>query len=629
MDSASRSIAENGVRRLPATVPGLITVQSHRTAHVEAVVGPDGGLTYCELERRANQMAQHLLGLGICRDSVVGVCLGRSPAFVVAALAVLKAGGAYLPLDPDSPVDRLAFMLQDAEVRALVTKEGNAAQLPTGHWVVVALDADDGRIAGQPSVPPPCEVTPLHLAYTIYTSGSTGRPKGVAITHRGLLNLLYWHQRTFAVTAADRATQLANPGFDAAVWELWPHLAAGASVYFPDDSTRNSPEMLCDWMVTQGITISFVPAALAERLVFLKWPRETRLRILLTGADTLHCYPSRALPFSLVNNYGPTECTVVATSGRVPPGERSEALPSIGRPIDNVEIYILDEHLKPVPVGTPGELYIGGLGLARGYVNRPELTTERFVASPFADAPGARLYKTGDLARHLPDGQIAFLGRVDDQVKIRGYRIEPNEIVNILNGYPAVASSVVVVREDSPGEKYLVAYVVPADGAELASDALREFLKLRLPDYMIPGVFVRIESLPLTPNGKVDRAALPPPSGSNTVRDKIVGVPRGVVEERLAEILAGLLGVERVGVDDNFFLLGGHSLLGTQVIGRVREAFGVELPLRTLFDNPTVAGMSAEIEQLVYSKLDAMSEEEIQGTLDSTDKGTDQSESEQ
>jgi len=604
-------------------VQQLMTEQAAATPGAVALVAGAEVLTYEQLEIRANRLAHHLRSLGARPDAIVGICLRRSIEFVVAALAVLKADGAYLPLDPDSPAERLAFMLQDAEARVMVTRERKAAQLAAGRWSVVSLDADDARIASQPSSPPPCEVTAAHLAYAIYTSGSTGRPKGVAVTHRSLLNLLYWHQRSFAVTPVDRATQLANPGFDAAVWELWPHLAAGASVYFSDESTRNSPEMLRDWLVTQGITISFVPTALAERLVFLEWPRETRLRILLTGADTLHCFPSSALPFSLVNNYGPTECAVVATSGRVPPGQRSEVLPSIGRPIDNVQVYILDERLKPVAVGMPGELYIGGLGLAREYLNRPELTAERFIPSPCGDVhPGDRLYRTGDLARYLPDGQIAFLGRVDDQIKIRGYRIEPDEIVNVLNGHPAVACNIVVAREDSPGEKYLVAYVVAASAAELTSGALRDFLRLRLPDYMIPAVFVRLESLPLTPNGKVDRTALPPPSASNTVRDNTVGAPCSIVEERLAEILAGLLGLEQVGVDDNFFLLGGHSLLGTQVIGRVRDAFGVELPLRTLFDHPTVNGMCAEIERLIYSKLEAMSEEETQVALDSKDTST-------
>ena len=614
--------AWNGTARafpVDRCVQQLMTERAAAAPGAVALVAGAEVLTYEQLEIRANRLAHHLRTLGVSSDAIVGICFHRSIEFVVAALAVLKADGAYLPLDPDSPAERLTFMLQDAGARAVVTAGRKAAELAANRGCVVSLDADDARIASQPSSPPPCKVTASHLAYVIYTSGSTGRPKGVAITHRSLLNLIYWHQRAFAVTSADRATQLANPGFDAAVWELWPHLAAGATVCFPNETTRSNPEMLRDWLVTQRITVSFVPTALAERLVFLEWPLETRLRVLLTGGDTLHCYPSSALPFSLVNNYGPTECTVVTTSGRVlPPGQPLEALPSIGRPIDNVQVYILNERLMPVAVGTPGELYIGGLGVAREYLHHPELTVERFIPRPGVNVPDDCLYKTGDLARYLPDGQIAFLGRVDDQIKIRGYRIEPDEVVKALNGHPAVACNVVVAREDSPGEKYLVAYVVAAPAAELAADGLRDFLKSRLPDHMIPAAFVRLESLPLTPNGKVDRTALPPPSASNTVRNKSGAVPRTIVEERLAEILAGLLGLEQVDVNDNFFLLGGHSLLGTQVIGRVRDAFGVELPLRTLFEHPTVSGMSAEIDRLIYSKLEAMSEEETYEALDST-----------
>lgn len=599
-------------------VPQLVTARAADAPKTLALAAGSSSLTYEQLESRANRLAHHLGSLGVGPDVIVGVCLDRSIEFVVAALGVLKAGGAYLPLDPDLPQDRLAFMLEDCQASVLVGKRSQVEGMPAGRCGTVALDGDEARIADQPTTVPRCEVRPQDLAYVIYTSGSTGRPKGVAVTHGSLMNLVRWHQRAFGVTPADRTTQLANPGFDAAVWELWPHLAAGASVHLPDDSTRNAPELLRDWLVAHGITISFVPTALAERLLFLAWPCTAALRFLLTGADTLHCYPPAGAPFTLVNNYGPTECTVVATSGRVPPRERSEVLPSIGRPIDNVQVYILDEQLRPVPAGTPGEIYLGGAGLARGYINRPELTAERFLVDPFCETAGAKLYRTGDRARYLADGEIAFLGRIDDQIKIRGYRIEPDEIATVLNAYPGVRISVVAAKEESPGEKYLVAYLVADDDAELVSSAIRDFLRVRLPEYMIPTVFVRLGSLPLTPNGKVDRAVLPSPDPMNTVRDRVFVGPRNIVEERVAGILGDLLGLELVGVDDNFFLLGGHSLLGTQVIARVRDAFDIELPLRTLFDHPTVAGMSAEIERLVYAKLEAMSEEEVQRALNST-----------
>jgi acyl-coenzyme A synthetase/AMP-(fatty) acid ligase/acyl carrier protein len=449
----------------------------------------------------------------------------------------------------------------------------------------------------------------------IYTSGSTGQPKGVQITHASLLNLVFWHQRAFAVTAGDRATQVASPGFDAAVWELWPYLTAGASVYFPDEETRIAPEALRDWLVWQRITISFLPTPLAERVMTLEWPATTALRILLTGGDALHRYPSPTLPFTLINNYGPTENTVVATSGPVPAIERPEGPPSIGRPIANTQVYILDERLQPVPSGVPGELHIGGAGLARGYLNHPALTAEKFIPNPFCAVPGTRLYKTGDLACYLPDGQIAFLGRIDEQIKIRGYRIEPGEIVAALDRHPTVQASVVVAREDTPDDKRLVAYIVPTAGSRPTASALRDYLATQVPDYMVPATFVGLDALPLTPNGKVDRAALPAPDATNTVQDDTFTAPRSPLEERLAAIVASLLGLEQVGRDDNFFLLGVHSLLGAQVIARVADTFDVDLPLHALLEAPTVAELAIEIEHLMLAKLEAMSEDEAQRLL--------------
>jgi acyl-coenzyme A synthetase/AMP-(fatty) acid ligase/acyl carrier protein len=404
-----------------------------------------------------------------------------------------------------------------------------------------------------------------------------------------------WHRRAFGVTADDRAPLYASPAFDAAVWEIWPYLVSGASVHLPPDAVRTDPEALRDWLVAHAITIGFVPTPVAERLIALPWPTWTALRTLLTGADTLHRYPPDGLPFVLVNNYGPTECTVVTTSGPVEPEPFGETLPTIGRPIDNVDVLILDEAMRPVAPDAAGELYIGGAGLARGYRGRPDLTAERFVPHP--DEPGARLYRTGDRARLLADGRVAFLGRVDDQVKIRGYRVEPDEIAAALGAQPGVAACAVVARDDDGGERRLVAYVVAAPGAALGREALGTALRRSLPDYMVPATFVVLSSLPLTTNGKVDRAALPAPDASNTLRDGELVAPRTEVETELAVILSALLAVEGVSVEDNFFLLGGHSLLGTQLIVRVRDVFGVELSLRTLFDAPTIADLAAEIER--------------------------------
>lgn len=593
-------------------IPQLVAAHAHATPEAVALVAGDGtpAMTYGSLNDAANRLAHHLRQLGVERGALVGVYLERSIDMVVGMLAILKAGAAYLPLDPSNPPTRLTFMLADARAPVLITRQCLAARLPRHPAQVVCLDADAPMLAHLPASEPVPTPTPDDLAYVIYTSGSTGQPKGVQITHGSLLNLVHWHQNAFAVTRADRATQLASPGFDAAGWELWPYLTAGASVSLPDEDTRVTPLLLRDWLVAQQISISFAPTPVAEHLLALEWPPETALRLLLTGGDTLHCFPPRGLPFALVNNYGPTETTVVATSGYVPPTAHAEALPTIGRPIANTQVLVLDERMQPVPVGVPGELYIGGRGIARGYLNRPDLTAERFVPHPFSNDPTARLYKTGDLVRYLPDGQLAFLGRADDQVKIRGYRIEPDEIAFALNRHPGVRASAVMAREDTPGDQRLVAYVVPVNETAAAASALRAFLATCLPDYMIPTAFVRLKELPLSLNGKVDRAALPAPDAVTEGRGVETASPLSPVEARLADFVATLLHLDQVGLDDNFFLLGGHSLLGTQLIARIADSLGVELTLRTLFEAPTVRQLAAEVEQRILATLQAMSVDE-------------------
>jgi len=577
-------------------VADLVSEQARKTPTAPALSSDAQSLTYGELDSRANQLAARLRLLGIGPEAPVGICLRRSPEMVVAALAVLKAGGAYVPMDVEYPVERQLFILRDTRLRVLITQDDVAQRLPAGDWQVLILDEEHETAPAEAATPAPVALD--SLAYVIYTSGSTGQPKGVQITHRGLLNLIYWHRRAFSITAADRASQVASFGFDAAVWEVWPYLTAGASVHFPDDATRGSAQSLRDWLVAQKITVSFVPTTMAESLLELDWPAPIALRYLLTGADTLHRYPDSNLPFALVNNYGPTECTVVSTSGVVLPRAETDQQPTIGRPIDNVQVHILDEQLNPVPVGVTGELFVGGDGLARGYLNRPDQDAEAFIPNPFSDSRGDRLYRTGDLARYLPDGQIAFMGRSDEQVKIRGYRIEPNEIVMRLNQYSGVQASQVVAREEASGEKRLVAYLVSSE-SQLTRSALQDYLRSYLPDYMVPVAFVRLEALPLKASGKVDRALLPDPSADNTIEDDVYIAPRTAVERRVVSILAELLGTERVGVNDNFFFLGGHSLLGTQLIARARDSFRVELPLRTVFDRPTAAELSAEIERML------------------------------
>jgi amino acid adenylation domain-containing protein len=594
-------------------VPQLVAERAQAAPKALALSAGLEAWTYAELERRSNQIAHHLRSLGVGRDALAGLAMQRSPEMIAVALGILKAGGAYLPLDPTTPAERLKFILEGADLSVLVIQPGFETQLTRGNWRVLDVEADRSVIDGAPSIPLAVPIAAEDLAYVIYTSGSTGLPKGVEITHGGLRNLVAWHVRNFEVAAADRAAHLAALGFDAAVWEVWPYLAAGASVHIAPEGVRSHPELLRDWLVAQKITITFAASALAERMLVIDWPGETALRILLTGADTLHRRPPANLPFKLVNNYGPTECTVVATSGMVAPASTGQQSPSIGTPIDNTEAFILDEQMKPVADGTVGELYIGGAGLARGYRKQPGLTAEKFVVNPWGK-PGERLYRTGDLVRLLSDGSIEFRGRTDEQVKIRGYRVEPGEVTQVLNQHPAIAASAVVAGEDSDGGKRLLGYVVPRE-ENITAGALRGFLLERLPDYMIPGVFVQVSALPVTAHGKVDRSALPAPDTGNTLADEAYIAPRTLVEERLGAILATLLRVERVGVNDNFFLLGGHSLLGTQLITNISRSFGVELSLLTLFDHPTVAAMAVEIERLVRNKIDAMSAEEVYAAL--------------
>lgn len=597
----------------------LVASQASAFPDAVAIVAGDRKLTYRELNARADRLACRLQSYGIRAEVPVALFLERSPELAIAALAVLKAGGPYVPLDPSYPQARIAMLLQDSDAPVVVTHSSLARQLPPGPWRTVVVDAPDEETAKTSLIAP--RTNSEDLAYIIFTSGSTGRPKGVQITHANLLNLVQWHQRAFNTTSADRATLQASPGFDASVWELWPYLTMGASVYVVDDSIRTSPDRLRDWIVAHGITISFVPTAVAESLLNLSWPSRTALRFLLTGADTLRRYPPSGLPFALVNNYGPTECVVVATSGEIRPRGATDGSPSIGRAIDNVEIHIVDENLNRVPDGTPGELLIGGAGVGRGYLNLPELTAQKFVTISFDKGRVGRFYRSGDLARKLPDGQIAFMGRIDEQIKIRGYRIEPGEITAVLDRHPAVSASCVAAYSSDSGEARLAAYLVPLQDAKLNVTELRAFLGEHLPDYMVPSTFVKLAHLPTSAHGKIDRAALPAPTTENVLSDDPFEAPESKIEQWLASFLTGLLRVSRVSRTDNFFNLGGHSLMGAQLIAKVQQRFGVELTLRSLFDRPTIAEISSEIERLLYAKLSTMTDEEAQRLLESFPDG--------
>jgi len=605
--ASSNSIAQSASE---AVVPRMIAAQAVLNPGKIALVMGSEELTYAELQLRAARLANYLRSLGAGPEVLVALCLDRSPQFVIASLAIMQCGAAYLPLDLAHPAERLRFIIKDADVSLLITQQNIADRFADLDARVIALDAERDAILQQPSELPDVIPAKDTLAYVIYTSGSSGQPKGVEVTHRNLSNLVSWHIRAFALNSSARGTFQASVGFDAAVWEVWPLLTVGAILYLPDDFTRTSPESLRDWLIKHQITISFVPTAVAEQLIVLPWPTGTPLRCLLTGADTLHRYPPAGLPFSLVNNYGPTECTVVATSGTISADGPHTGPPSIGFPIDNVRVRILDDQLREVPKGVSGEIYIGGAGVARGYRNRPDLTAERFIADPFS-SESSRLYRTGDLGRTLANGEIAFLGRVDDQVKILGNRVELNEISAVLNEHPSVKASIVIARKEPPGDNRLVAYVVPIAGSQPDEQPIRELIRRRLPDYMEPAAFVWMESLPLTPNGKVDREALPCPSFD---QGEFVD-PRTPVEEVLAGIIMEVLNVRRVSVHDDFFHLGAHSLLGAQIVARVRAVFGAELKLLDVFDAPTVAELSTKIEQALILQLNAMTEAEVDVAL--------------
>ncbi len=575
---------------LPAEcVHRLFERQAEATPEAAAVVFEDEVLSYGELNARANQLAHALIELGVRPDALVAIALERTPAMIVALLATLKAGGAYVPLDPDYPAGRLAFMLEDSGACILLTEEAVRERLPHTVARTLCLDREQERLARQPRTNPECSVASRHLAYVIYTSGSTGRPKGVAVEHMGLSNLCAWHRAQFAVDAGSHATWISSPAFDASVWEVWPYLSAGARMSIVGQDTISDPIALIAKLRDDEISHSFVPTVLAASLLQHAWPPDSRLRWLLVGGDRLAAAPPQGLPFTLVNNYGPTESTVVATSGVVRAGSDPQP-PPIGRPITNTQVYILDHHQKPTPIGVAGELHVGGAGLARGYLNRPDLTAEKFVANPFCETEGERLYKTGDLARYRPDGNIEFLGRLDYQVKIRGFRIELGEIEAALAAQPAIREAVVVARGEGT-DRQLVAYVVAQAGGEATLDVseLRRALRATLPDYMVPVGWVFLAALPLTPNGKVDRKALPEPDWQGSA-------PGASARDALEEILVGVWGTvlkqPALGIHDNFFELGGHSLLATQLVSRLRDALSVTVPVRWLFESPTIAELA-------------------------------------
>jgi amino acid adenylation domain-containing protein len=555
-------------------------------------------LSYGELNASANRLAHYLRALGVKPDARVGICVERGLEMVVGLLAVLKAGGAYVPLDPAYPAERLTYMLEDSAPVAILTDGRVPAAVQeelrsaVGEALpVIDLEAAAHSWAGQPATNlERAGLSSEHLAYVIYTSGSTGKPKGVAIEHRNAVNFLYWARDSFSAEQLSHTLFSTSLNFDLAMYECFAPLAVGATTHI----VRSALDLA---QTAHPVTlINTVPSAISALLDAGGIPPTVRT-VNLAGEPLKRALTERLFAQTRVdtvcNLYGPSETTTYSTWVAM---RREEGfVPHIGRPIANTRIYLLDAHGQPVPVGVVGELYIGGDGVARGYLNRKELTAERFLPDPFAAEPNARMYKTGDLARYLPDGNIEFLGRNDFQVKIRGFRIELGEIEAALDRHPAVEQSVVLAREDSPGEKRLVAYVV-GQGEAPAATELKEHLASRLPHYMVPSAFVVLEQLPLTPNGKVDRKALPAPDAVGSSA-RGYEAPVGEVEASLAAIWAEVLKLERVGRHDNFFELGGHSLLAVTLIERMRR-IGLNADVQALFTTPTLAEFAAATEDI-------------------------------
>jgi amino acid adenylation domain-containing protein len=608
----------------------LVEAQVERTPEAVAVVFEDEWLTYRALNARANQLAHHLKALGVGPEVLVGVCVERSLGLVVGLLGVLKAGGAYVPLDPSYPQERLAFMVEDARPKVLLTQQHLLGTLPK-HSTVLCLDTDWQLIARESQEDLINLTSPLNLAYVIYTSGSTGRPKGVAIMHGNVTNHNTTQAKNFSLCSEDRALQFASISFDAAVEEIFPTWLRGATLIIRSAGPLATGKEFLQFIQEHQITVLNLPTA-----YWHEWVHESSLsnvslppclRLVVVGGEKALAENfakwRRLLNHDVawINTYGPTEATVVTLLyQRDASVEANDQLDiPLGRPLANTQVYVLDSYLKPVPVGVPGELYIGGAGLAQGYFNRPELTAERFTPHPFSEVPGARLYQTGDVVRYLPDGNIEFLGRVDHQVKVRGFRIELGEIEAVLGGHPGVREVVVLAREDSPGEKRLVAYVVAQEGPAPSVSELRGFLKERLPEYMVPSAFVGLPALPLTPNGKVDRKALPAPDGRGVAEGYVP--PCTPTEELLAGIWGEVLRQERVGRHDNFFALGGHSLVAMQVIAQLSQVFPVKLPIHTLFAGPTVAELAEAVEMALIEQLETVSEEEAHRFLEEASVG--------
>ncbi|MEO8673904.1 MAG: non-ribosomal peptide synthetase, partial [Tahibacter sp.] len=576
----------------------LFAEQAARTPQAPALHFPDGILSYQDLEQRSNCLAHYLIQRGMKRGVRIGLSVERNAAMVVALLAILKTGGSYVPLDPDYPMERLAFIVRDAQIALVLTQESLRERYDGHGDTVIYLDTDWTAIADCPTRPLSLSATEADDAYVIYTSGSTGTPKGVAVGHAAVTRLVLG-SNYIAVSDSDRVAQLASISFDAATFEVWGALLNGACLVGVDRETSIDPTLLSEFIHNESLSVMFLTTALFNQVARVKPDGFNSLRSLLFGGEQVD--PSAVAsvlkaggPARLLHVYGPTECTTFATWYRVDTAPLDAQTVPIGRALSNTSLYVLDQQMLPVPIGVPGELYIGGPGVARGYVNQPALTAERFVVDPYGQSPSAsRLYRSGDRVKWRADGNLEFLGRFDHQVKIRGFRIELGEIEAALHALPQVDEALLVVDGDALTGRRLVAYV----GARASVNAvqLRDGLRRTLPDYMLPSAFVILEALPLTHNGKIDRKALPAVNAAGAAQELFVAASTPV-ELELVTIWSEVLRLEQIGVHDNFFEIGGHSLLATQVVVRIRERLNVKLPILRLFETPTIHGLAAYVE---------------------------------
>ncbi|WDD36586.1 amino acid adenylation domain-containing protein (plasmid) [Nostoc sp. UHCC 0926] len=627
----------------------LFEAQVEKTPNNIAVVFEDQQLTYGELNRKANQLAHYLQQQGVKPEIIVGLCVERSLEMIIGLLGILKAGGAYLPLDPTLPQEALALRLQDAQVSLVISH--TPQQVPSastslvnslrqmtndkGQMKVICLGEDWDTIAQYGDESPTTETTPENLVYILYTSGSTGKPKGVTIEHRQLINYIYAILEKLDLQTGANFATVSSFAADLGNTAIFPSLCNGGCLHVVSQERVCDPAALAAYFDLHPIDcLKIVPSHLASFLVSTYSEKILPHQCLILGGETFSWHLlAQIQQYSptcrIFNHYGPTESTVGVLSYLVESGQAnhdSETVP-LGRPLSNTQVYVLDQQMQPVSIGMPGELYIGGAGLARGYLNSSELTTTKFIPNPFNNAPKEKLYKTGDRVRYLPDGNLEFLGRIDSQVKIRGFRIELGEIESALKQHPKIQEVVVLAREDEPGNQRLVAYVVMNQGQTSNTSELRLFLQNKLPEYMMPSAFVVLKKLPLNPNGKVDRLALPSPDTARPDLEDTFVAPRTPVEKLLAQIWSEVLRLERVGVHDNFFDLGGHSLLATQVVSRLRNAFEVDLAVRDLFETPTIADLAVIIAQRLaqatdsellaqaFAEIEQLSQEEVQAIL--------------